>query len=132
MLKLLKKTPLIMLIIIITNLAFTYMRFMEATFLEKNLPSNSPYLASPYLLLIVLLIIFVVSWYLTYLALSDCKQSIKNLEESDTVKASVEHQDKAFVYLRKFFFIQGFTFFFSLVGTEFLVSILEAIGNLFG
>ena len=131
MLKIIKKTPLIMLLVILSNLSFTYMRSQEAFFLERQLPVNSPYAVSPYLLVIVLLIIFVISWYLSYSALIDCKAAVVAMEKGEGVKDAVDNQDKSFRYLRKFFFIQAFTFFFALVGTEFFVSLLKSIGSVF-
>ena len=129
--KIIKKTPLIMILVIMSNLSFAYMRSQEAFFLERQLPINSPYTVSPYLLVIVLLIIFVISWYLSYATLSDCKTAVVAMENDEGVKDAVDNQDKSFRYFRKFFFIQAFTFFFALVGTEFFVSVLESIGNVF-
>lgn len=131
MLKIIKKTPLIMVLVIFSDVAFTYMRSQEAFFLERQLPINSPYAVSPYLLIIVLLIIFVISWYLSYSALIDCKIAVVAMENGNGVKEAVDNQDKSFRYLRKFFFIQAFTFFFTLVGTEFFVSLLESVGSVF-
>ena len=131
MLKIIKKIPLIMVLVIFFDITFVYMRSQETFFLKKQLPINSSYAVSPYLLIIVLLIIFVISWYLSYLALIDCKMSIIAMENSNNIKKTIDNQNKSFIYLRKFFFIQAFTFFFALTGVKFFISMLESIGNIF-
>lgn len=131
MLKIIKKTPLIMILIIFYDITFTYMRGQEAFFLKRQLPINSPYNVSPYLLIVVLLIIFVISWYLSYSALIDYKIAVIAMKNSNIIKEAINNQDKSFMYLRKFFFIQAFTFFFTLMGTESFVSLLESTKNIF-